>query len=1811
MDLKYRDSQRSPGNSDDEDNCHFLSDEELEFENGDERIQNDLLNEICTDIGIKDSMDLDFYDMASDSVIQFDDQLTTGIVAGTSETPSNLQDLFNMQNWTPVTGRGSGGVQSNTPAGQGQVPFMQPSQFSQRQQLVSKGQGHNVHQGHTVQHGPSQSVPPMTSQGHVSMTSQGSFQPSPRHLSQVQMSQVSSSQSPPVASQFSQDRNGQYQGQGQRTMHNSRGQGHRGYMNPQYHNFYSQGQLGTGLNTPDSNLGNQNCDKSMTVSKRPTNQQPSIVLSDMDDAPGAGFFTESQQQIKKEPKSFNVHTSHSLLPARPDAGFSKAAEGHESSNQHSTLSTPKVRSPISLSTSPFSFSPNDKAVGDIFSHGNQASQFDMSLYCDNILEKVGDSPSETLAATNNLCSQFDKSGTSSQNSSSFVNSMANQRDIQDTVGQKMRNNLSNGSGSSVGSRRGTFSPLSCDNSNLSSPAQSRQASPTNHPDLTSDFPGYETNPNSAMPSRMPSPSGYDPSPFVSRWTSPTTAASSPTKDLDNSGSQDLDIKDEPIESQGQMHCGSPSVSSTFPESPLPGFQGNTTLPGYRSNQRQTVCFQGDSQKSSSSSDALLKKVVFNQDQNLYSAPLTPNSVRFSGTLQFDSDDRKPQLNQLNKVANSDFPNSPKHEPKSPCPSYPSSPTVPISQSQRIMVCDTTTGSPKPNLQNPIDVHNRSDSVFKVPNVPVMEMSQDKSRPGSALSLASDISMCGMSGSNSLACRPSGPGPGRRVIDLTCDTECPDPTQWELKSPHDAGYHSGDLASNASRSTMPTPVPSIHGSMDNISTKSALPAMSFSQLLQKKLNKVDGYNRYPFTSTVTTSSGGQVFKASTPTVTPKFRDKPPMPNVQHDQNAQSNFRNYPNMKNWNKGANVPPSVNDQNEHSAQGQPNAAYPDDYFRRNSRKTAAHFASGNSSVETSPTRHMPRKQMCVNPTYGQYSRDRSPISKARTPLTFDSDGNQSQVARPATQNNLTGNQNGTLSRSGSYTNLASPGSKFHGITPLAEFVQRQLPPTDNARKSKSIVVVSSSPSTQVQSLSQNHNNSRMFSPNNSVPVIPQSCQNGQFPPCAQSPSSFNNMANVSGIPDESFNVPPQMQNYAQPGNMQMMCSTPQNNGNIRMTQMNKKWQQSQGMGYHPRQVPYPQALGVRQSLHQTQPQNFEFGQNSMQGSQSCRFASRDGQDGQNIVTPSTTPNFHSNNQTQRQLLQSGGYVQHCDGHMNAQNTGYLNTQSVGQMNNQNGAHFNRTQEYFSDSGPPTNLDLSTPGPPTNFGTAEEVPMMSPGHVLGPSQAQHWLVQKYKQRAINSQMENSGYSMSGQLPQPDGQSSHSFTQIKPRDHFSSQSEHQQYQAGNSRNLKTNGQNKSCLVAPNVCIDKNSNFTPINHRQNGMEQSTNKFNNFRQPQIPGFQMKKEHVSFDDNPMYSNESFGSMVTNVSNTTARPTQHFDGSLLMNATQDTCHNSTVPSPSPFHDNLGHSAADLNTNSPFSPPDPNNISDDQLTSIVIGSQGHSQTPWQPENTQTIPGQTNVPQKTLSSAAHDAKQGFIRNLVCDKSKAFRSHPLFPLLRDLIIADMNFNSPTFPFRLIANLPTDFNKLLHNYLQRNRTNSSQDRNAAVEGVIMDALKYAHQSLIEKIATKKKELGEDIKEQKATSVIEEFCAKFDQAVRNSFQMPDGQSTSQYQGQGHLGPPGDLDMNSDTGSLRGGIQAKKHPVLPKEAVASMMAWLREHRNNPYPNEEEKEQLLQDTKISTNQLNYWFTNARRRILPKWAAQEANQFHHEVSSTS
>lgn len=92
------------------------------------------------------------------------------------------------------------------------------------------------------------------------------------------------------------------------------------------------------------------------------------------------------------------------------------------------------------------------------------------------------------------------------------------------------------------------------------------------------------------------------------------------------------------------------------------------------------------------------------------------------------------------------------------------------------------------------------------------------------------------------------------------------------------------------------------------------------------------------------------------------------------------------------------------------------------------------------------------------------------------------------------------------------------------------------------------------------------------------------------------------------------------------------------------------------------------------------------------------------------------------------------------------------------------------------------------------------------------------------------------------------------------------------------------------------------------------------------------------------------------------------------------------------------------------------------------------------------------------AQQRFMQQLIHDDSTAFRSHPLFPLMRDLIIADMNFHTPTFPFQLIANLPTDFGRLLHNYIVRNPGVNLDQGDPSVHSVFMDGLKFAHSTLI---------------------------------------------------------------------------------------------------------------------------------------------------------
>ncbi|XP_011441096.3 homeobox protein Meis1 [Magallana gigas] len=58
------------------------------------------------------------------------------------------------------------------------------------------------------------------------------------------------------------------------------------------------------------------------------------------------------------------------------------------------------------------------------------------------------------------------------------------------------------------------------------------------------------------------------------------------------------------------------------------------------------------------------------------------------------------------------------------------------------------------------------------------------------------------------------------------------------------------------------------------------------------------------------------------------------------------------------------------------------------------------------------------------------------------------------------------------------------------------------------------------------------------------------------------------------------------------------------------------------------------------------------------------------------------------------------------------------------------------------------------------------------------------------------------------------------------------------------------------------------------------------------------------------------------------------------------------------------------------------------------------------------------------------------------------------------------------------------------------------------------------------------------------------------------------------------------------KKRGIFPKVATNIMRAWLFQHLTHPYPSEEQKKQLAQDTGLTILQVNNWFINARRRIV-------------------
>ena len=98
-------------------------------------------------------------------------------------------------------------------------------------------------------------------------------------------------------------------------------------------------------------------------------------------------------------------------------------------------------------------------------------------------------------------------------------------------------------------------------------------------------------------------------------------------------------------------------------------------------------------------------------------------------------------------------------------------------------------------------------------------------------------------------------------------------------------------------------------------------------------------------------------------------------------------------------------------------------------------------------------------------------------------------------------------------------------------------------------------------------------------------------------------------------------------------------------------------------------------------------------------------------------------------------------------------------------------------------------------------------------------------------------------------------------------------------------------------------------------------------------------------------------------------------------------------------------------------------------------------------------------AATENGCLSFVRHLIGSGSGPYRSHPLFPLLRDLVIADMNFEAPSFPYPLIAGLPRSFDRLISNYFSCTaHSANSVSIDPSVDAIVMDALRYAHSALL---------------------------------------------------------------------------------------------------------------------------------------------------------
>lgn len=80
-------------------------------------------------------------------------------------------------------------------------------------------------------------------------------------------------------------------------------------------------------------------------------------------------------------------------------------------------------------------------------------------------------------------------------------------------------------------------------------------------------------------------------------------------------------------------------------------------------------------------------------------------------------------------------------------------------------------------------------------------------------------------------------------------------------------------------------------------------------------------------------------------------------------------------------------------------------------------------------------------------------------------------------------------------------------------------------------------------------------------------------------------------------------------------------------------------------------------------------------------------------------------------------------------------------------------------------------------------------------------------------------------------------------------------------------------------------------------------------------------------------------------------------------------------------------------------------------------------------------------------------------------------------------------------------------------------------------------------------------------------------------------QMRSKGHVGPIDD-DVADEDRPKKGAAVAR----FPRPAVKILKDWMLRHIDHPYPTDEEKEELKQETGLSINQISNWMANTRRR---------------------